>query len=64
MEQRSLLDANSKLANQEIPRLLLNPKIHYWVHKITTLVPILSQIHPVHAFLLNFPKVHKYSHDP
>jgi len=50
-------EADSHSASQEIHRLLYNPKIHYCVHESPQLVPILSQMNPVHTFPPYFPKI-------
>jgi hypothetical protein len=57
MEQSPSWEANSHSANQEIPCLLWNPKVHYRVDKDPPLVPVLSHINSVHNFQLHFSQM-------
>jgi len=58
MEQSPSWVANWFSASQEIPRILLTPKVHYHIHKCPLPVPILSQFNPVHAPTSHFLKIH------
>jgi len=55
MEHSPSWEADSHTASQEILCLLWNLKVYYWVHKGLPLVPILTQMHPVHTLTPYFP---------
>jgi len=58
MEQRPSWKTNSRSADEEISRLSWSRQVHYCVHNNLLLVPILSQINPVHALISCFFKIH------
>ena len=53
----SFLKTQPFSASQEIPHILLNPKVHYHIHKCLLPIPILSQLSPVHTPTSHFPKI-------
>ena len=58
MEQIISREAKCFSASQEIPHILLNPKVHYRIHRCPPPVPILSQLDPVHNTTSQFLKIH------
>jgi hypothetical protein len=51
-------EANRFAASQEIPLILLNPKVHYRIHNCPPPVSILSQPYPVHTTISHALKIH------
>jgi len=49
VEERLSWEANSSSASQEIPLILYKPKVSYRCHESPPLVPVVSQINPIHT---------------
>ena len=58
MEQIPSWQTNRFSANQEIPHILWNLKIHYCSHKCPPPVPLLSQLDLLHISICDFMKIH------
>jgi len=55
MLQSLIATVDSRLAGQEIPRLLWTPKVHYYrAHNSPPLDPIRNQLNPIYALTLVF----------
>jgi hypothetical protein len=50
-------EAAGRLAIQEFPNILWNPKFYYPAHKNPPLTPILSHVNPVHITASYFSKI-------
>jgi len=58
MEQSPSWEANNSSGSQEFPHILQNLNVQYHFYKSPPLDPVLSQMHPLHAFPLYFPNIH------
>ena len=58
MVQSASWEANWFAANQEIPRISRNPKVHYRIHKRPPPVSILGQPNPVHIPTSHLLEIH------
>jgi hypothetical protein len=47
-----VLEADSRLASQEVARLLWNPNAHYRLHKSSSLDSTLNKLNPDHSHIL------------
>ena len=61
MEQSPSSEANLFSASQEISRILWKPKVHYRIHKGPPLVPVPSQLDPVHTRTSHFLITHLHN---
>jgi hypothetical protein len=52
------MDVSRCSATQEIPSILRNPKVHYRLYNNPPLVPVLSQMNPVHSLLTHLFTIH------